>query len=302
MAPPTTPLRLLLAYATVVLLWGTTPLAIKWSSEGPGFLFGVVARMTIGTGCVLTLLFIARLRLLLHRRVLWSYTAGAIQIYGAMLCVYWSSQFIPSGWISVIFGLSPLITAVMASAWLGERTLGLRQVFAFALGLGGLAVMFGSARALGCEAVLGIVGVLASALLQCGSAVWIKRIDAGSPALVQLAGSLLFAMPLYLATWWLLEESWPKALSPRNVAAIIYLGVVATTLGFSLYFFLLRSITATALSLISLVSPVLALYIGHSVNGEVLGARVLLGTALVLAALALFQGFGFPRPAENREA
>lgn len=295
-------MRLLLAYATVVLLWGTTPLAIKWSSEGPGFLFGVVARMTIGTGCVLTLLILARQRLLLHRRALWSYTAGAVQIYGAMLCVYWSSQFIPSGWISVIFGLSPLITALMASAWLGERALGLRQMFAFALGLGGLSVMFGSARALGCEAVLGIVGVLASALLQCGSAVWIKRIDAGSPALVQLAGSLLLAMPPYLATWWLLEESWPKALSPRNIAAIIYLGVVATTLGFSLYFFLLRSITATALSLISLISPVLALYIGHSVNDEPLSARVLLGTGLVLAALALFQRVGFPHLVRKSEA
>ena len=295
-------MRILLAYATVVLLWGTTPLAIKWSGEGPGFLFGVIARMTIGTGCVLVLLIVARQRLLLHRRAVWSYAAGALQIYGAMLCVYWSSQFIPSGWISVIFGLSPLITALMASAWLGERAPGPRQLFAFALGLGGLSVMFGSARALGCEAVLGIVGVLASAILQCGSAVWIKRIDAGSPALVQLAGSLLFAIPPYLATWWLLDERWPVALSQRNATAIIYLGVVATTLGFSLYFFLLRNITATALSLISLVSPVLALYIGHSINHEPFSGRILLGTGLVLAALALFQGIRFSRLIRNSEA
>ena len=36
------------AFIGVVLIWSTTPLAIKWSSLGAGFLFGVTARMTIG--------------------------------------------------------------------------------------------------------------------------------------------------------------------------------------------------------------------------------------------------------------
>jgi hypothetical protein len=38
-------MRIAIAYITVVLLWATTPLAIKWSGEGPGFLFGVTGRM-----------------------------------------------------------------------------------------------------------------------------------------------------------------------------------------------------------------------------------------------------------------
>ncbi len=48
MAGVFTLMRIRLTYLTVVLLWTTTPLAIKWSGEGPGFLFGVTARMTIG--------------------------------------------------------------------------------------------------------------------------------------------------------------------------------------------------------------------------------------------------------------
>ncbi|HLF97561.1 MAG TPA: EamA family transporter, partial [Methylococcaceae bacterium] len=45
-------MRVPLAYIGVILLWATTPLAIKWSGEGPGFLFGVTGRMAIGAACV----------------------------------------------------------------------------------------------------------------------------------------------------------------------------------------------------------------------------------------------------------
>ncbi|MBU2479196.1 MAG: EamA family transporter, partial [Gammaproteobacteria bacterium] len=36
------------AFLGVILIWSTTPLAIQWSSEGGGFLFGVAARMWLG--------------------------------------------------------------------------------------------------------------------------------------------------------------------------------------------------------------------------------------------------------------
>lgn len=288
-------MRITAAYVTVVVLWGTTPLAIKWSGEGPGFLFGVTARMAIGMVCVLALLGLTQNGLPLHRSARISYLAGAVQIFGAMIAVYWSAQFIPSGWISVVFGLSPLLTALMAAAWLGERGLGARPLLAFALGLAGLLELFGSARAFGGDAVLGVAGVFVSALLQCGSAVWIKRIDAALPALSQLAGSLLLAMPAYLATWIIIGERWPAELSPQTLWSILYLGVVATTLGFSLYFFLLRKLSATALSLITLISPVLALLLGHWINHEPITSRVMAGTALVLGALLLHQSAGWSR-------
>jgi len=155
-------MRIPLAYISIVLLWATTPLAIKWSGEGPGFLFGVTGRMAIGTLCILLMLSLSGQRLAWHRKALLTYLAVAVQIYGSMLVVYWAAQFIPSGWISVIFGLSPLMTALLAALWLGERSLTLGRLLAYVLGIGGLWVMFGSALQLGHDAVLGIVGVLAS--------------------------------------------------------------------------------------------------------------------------------------------
>lgn len=85
-------MRIHLAYITIILLWATTPLAIKWSGEGPGFLFGVTGRMTIGTVCILLMLGLSGQRLARHRKALQTYLAVAVQIYGSMLVVYWAAH------------------------------------------------------------------------------------------------------------------------------------------------------------------------------------------------------------------
>ena len=284
-------MRITLTYISVILLWATTPLAIKWSGQGPGFLFGVTARMAIGTVCILLVLALMRQRLAWHRKALLTYLAIALQIYGAMLTVYWAAQFIPSGWISVIFGLTPLMTALLAAIFLGERSLTLGKLLAYGLGIGGLVVMFGSALQLGHDAVLGIGGVLVSAFLQSISAVWVKRIAAKLPALSQVTGGLLLALPAYLLTWWLVDGHWPVLLTPTSLAAIIYLGIIATSLGFVLYYYLLTHLPATRVALITLVSPLLALMLGHFMNHEPLTIKVVTGTLLILSALIVHTFF-----------
>ena len=284
-------MRIYLAYISVILLWATTPLAIKWSGQGPGFLFGVTARMAIGTVCILLVLALMRQRLAWHRKALLTYLAIALQIYGAMLAVYWAAQFIPSGWISVIFGLTPLMTALLAAIFLGERSLTLGKLLAYGLGMGGLIVMFGSALQLGHDAVLGIGGVLVSAFLQSLSAVWVKRIAAKLPALSQVTGGLLLALPAYLLTWWLVDGHWPVLLTPTSLVAIIYLGIIATSLGFVLYYYLLTHLPATRVALITLMSPLLALMLGHVMNHEPLTLKVVTGTLLILSALIVHTFF-----------
>lgn len=284
-------MRIYLAYISIILLWATTPLAIKWSVEGPGFLFSVTARMTIGLVCLLLMQGLSKQHMAWHRKALMTYLAVAVQIYGSMLAIYWAAQFIPSGWVSVIFGLLPLMTAILAAIWLRGNSLTLGNLLAYVLGLGGLWIMFGSALQMGYDAVLGIVGVLVSTFLQAVSSVWIKRIDGKIPALSQVTGGLLLSLPLYLITWALFDGHWPTEISPVSWASIIYLGMIATTAGFVLYYYLLLYQSATKVALITLVSPVMALLLGHAVNHEPLTMKVLTGTLLILGALLMHEFF-----------
>lgn len=294
-------MRIHLAYISVVLLWATTPLAIKWSVEGPGFLFGVAGRMTIGLICILLMLALAKQRLPWHRKAIQTYLAVAVQIYGSMLAVYWAAQFIPSGWISVIFGLLPLMTALLAAVWLGERSLTPNKLLAYVMGVSGLWVMFGSALQLGHDSVLGIIGVLVSTFLQAVSSVWVKRIDGKIPALSQVTGGLLLSVPLYLLTWAIFDGHWPAEISLISLESIIYLGAIATTFGFVLYYYLLLHQSATRASLVTLVSPIMALLLGHAVNHEPLTIKVVTGTLLILGALVVHEFFARPRDPKQED-
>lgn len=283
-------MKILAAYCTVILIWSTTPLAIKWSGEGPGFLLGVTARMVIGLLCVLLLLLAKRQRLPWQRRALACYLAVGVHLYGSMLAVYWGAQWIPSGWVAVIFGLTPLLTAILSRLWLRGYRSSSQQWLAYGGGLAGLAILFGSAPDHGPNALCGMLGVLLSALLQALSAVWIKRLEAGIAPLCQLGGGLLLAVPAYLATWAWFDGIWPPPLLPvPALASIVYLGVVATTIGFPLYYYVLNHLAATRVSLITLVTPVSALYLGNWINGEPLTARIAGGTACILLSLLVHE-------------
>ena len=282
--------RLILAYIGVVLVWTTTPLAIKWSSVGVSYVFGVTARMSIGLLCLLLLALLRRQGLPWHRLALLSYLAAAVQLYASMLITYWSAQFVPSGWISVIFGLSPFMTAFMAAAYLKERSLGWGKLCAYSLGVGGLIVMFSSALDLHELALQGVIGVLAATFIHAASAVWVKQIQAKLPALQLITGGLLLAVPVYLLTWyWLDGGVLPQQIQPQTLYSILYLGGVATTLGFGLYYFVLNNMQATNVAMMNLMTPVMSLLLGYTVNQEPLGIKTITGTGLIMCALLIYE-------------
>lgn len=281
------------AFITVVLIWSTTPLAIKWSSDGIGFLSGVTARMLIGL--VLCALVVRLLRIPMHRdagsrRV---YLIAGLGIYGAMMAVYWGAQYIPSGMVSVIFGLSPILTGVLAAVVLNEQTLTPLKIGGGLLGLGGLLMIFSHGISGGTDMFLGFLMVLLSTLIHCISGVWIKRLNMPVHALAMTTGGLMVAVPLYLLTWIVAEVVFgagalPQQIPARTLAAVLYLGVFATVFGFALYYFLLSRVTAGSLSLVTLITPVLALYIGSVFNNEVLTLNTFTGTGMILAGLSLY--------------
>jgi len=277
------------AFVGVVLIWATTPLAIKWSSEGAGFLFGVASRMVLGVFVCLVLIALLSRRMPWHRQALLTYLAGGLGLWGAMTSVYWSAQYIPSGLISVLFGLSPVVTGVMAAIWLDERVLTPMRILGLALGLTGLGVIFGYSLETGAGSTLGIAGVLVSVHIHSASAVLVKRIGAGMPALETTTGALLVAVPLFVAGWVLFDGSWPEPLPPRAGWSILYLAIFGSALGFILYFYVLSRIQASRVALITLMTPVIALFLGQAANGETVGARELAGTAIILSGLGCFQ-------------
>ena len=278
------------AYMSVILIWATTPLGIKWSGESVGYLFGVAARMSIGLIMCLLLIALLSRRMRWHREALLTYLVAGFGMWLAMTAVYWAAQRISSGLISVIFGLAPVVTGWMAALWLREPVFTPFRILGMLLGVAGLATIFGRSAGFGEQAVFGALGVLVSVFAHSASTVWVKRIGSHMHPLETTTGALMIAVPLYLSSWWLVDGGvWPEVIPQRTLAVIVYLGVVGSVIGFVLYFYLLRHSRASRVALITLVTPVAALMIGHLLNGETVGTAEWVGAALILIGLTSYQ-------------
>lgn len=281
--------RLLLAYIAVVMIWATTPLGIQWSGAEVGFLFGVTARMVLGALVAIPVLRLLGLRMVYTRRALLAYAAGSLAIFGGMLSTYWAAQYLPSGMISVLFGTAPIFTSLLAAWWLGER-LTWYGMAGMLMALGGLALIFHERISFQSVGGLAVLAMLASALMHATSTVLVKKVRAPISGSVISVGALWLSALLFVVVWWGFDGQWPEHAGLRTWGSIVYLAVFGSVFGFMLFFYALQHLSASLMGLITLVAPVLALWLGWVVQDEVLPPQAMLGTALVLGGLLLAQG------------
>lgn len=276
------------AYLGVVAIWSTTPLGIVWSGQGVHFTVPLFVRMAIGLAVCGQWLLLNRIGLPLDLNACKSYAYAGVSIWASMLCTYWGAQFIPSGLISVVFGLSPILTGLFAWLWLREDAFTPLKLMGMALGLAGLVLIFGDSIRSGSARHWGVAAVLLAVTLQAWGLVAVKRLQAEIPAMAQTTGALAITVPLSGLSL-LLLGTWPAQVPVRTALAMVYLGVFGSAIGFSLYYYLIRQLEAGRVALITLITPVTALLLGMALNGERLSLRIVAGCTLILLGLVLYE-------------
>jgi drug/metabolite transporter (DMT)-like permease len=282
-----------LLYATaglLTLIWGTTWSVIAIGLRGLPPFTGVALRFTIAATVLLVLGRILGVRFGRSRieRRLWIVEAIFSFIISYSI-VYWAEQWVPSGLTSVLWATFPFFVAVMAHFVLpGERLswVGLAGIVA---GFAGVAVIFSEDfELLGghdvrlASAVL-LLSPLAGAVAHVAVKRWGKDVHPVSLAAVPmgLAAGTLAAVALAV------ERGRPITLDTTAVAALLYLAVAGSAVTFTLYYWLLSHVSATALSLITYLIPVVAVTIGTVFMDEPLTARTVAGAAMVLGGVVI---------------
>ena len=288
-------MRVLLAYFGVVLIWATTPLAIQWSSHSLSFIAAALLRMTFALALGLLINTLLRRKLFAVPKVWQVYAAGAIGIFPNMPVVYWSAQFIPSGLVAVIFAMSPFVTGLLSMILLKQNPFNPRRMLALFMALSGLIIIFCQQCHLRDHAAYGILGILLSCFMFGFSSVLVKKVSknlaVATDAFNQTLGSLLFSLPGLALSWWLLDGHVPEAISMKSWIGVSYLATLGSLLGITLFFYVLANMSATAVSLITLMTPILALLLGAVAAHELMGWPMLLGTGLVIIALLIYLDF-----------
>jgi len=83
------------------------------------------------------------------------------------------------------------------------------------------------------------------------------------------------------------ERDLPISFDATSVGAILYLALLGSALSFSLWYWLLSHAAASRASLISYLNPVVAVGVGILFLREPITLRILAGSALVVAGVAL---------------
>ena len=131
--------------------------------------------------------------------------------------------------------------------------------------------------------------LLLAVFIYSGSLVWLKRIGDDSPPLATTVGTLIVSLPFFGLVWYLTDGQVPAMIPPRAGAAIVYLGVFGSVIGFALYYYMIKHLDTSKVALITLITPVIALLLGHGFNGEDIGLRLWGGTGLILLGLSVHQ-------------
>jgi drug/metabolite transporter (DMT)-like permease len=244
--------------------------------------------MAIGLLVLLIILHFMKIQLPWHRKAQRLYIVSGLPLYVAMSCVYWAAQHIPSGWISVVFGLSPIITSVLARLILKDSRLSPTRILGMFTGLLGLVVVFMESITVSASALLGILTVVLSASAQSLGSVLLKQQQPDLHPVAITAGSIVVALPLFVLNC-IIAGGWPESVPPKTALSIVYLGLLGSAVGFPLYFHLLKRLAPERVAIITLVTPVTALLLGAALNAETISNKVWTGTVLILAGLTIYE-------------
>jgi drug/metabolite transporter (DMT)-like permease len=286
--------RILIAsgFILISIIWGSTWLAIKIGLESMSPLFAVALRFLLASLLLQVIMKIRGEGLPWNRSAVKAYLVlGFLSFSFPFALVYAGEQYIPSGLASIIFAVYPIVVAV-GSVWLlPNEKLNAYKVAGILLGFSGVLVVFWSDISLADrQGLVGMGMVLASTLLQGTSLVLTKRIVHNISSMALTLGGMLFGVIILFVMAFLFEDVQALHFDGKSIGSILYLGTFGSVVTFVTYYWLLKRVQAVFLSLVSLITPILAVVLGSVWLQEQLAPRTLLGAAIVLLGIVIANG------------
>jgi drug/metabolite transporter (DMT)-like permease len=299
--------QLVLAFASVYLIWGSTYLAIKFAIETiPPFLMAGVRFLISG----LILYGWARMKGAARpTKIHWKSAAvvGVLLLLGGNGGVVWAEQRVASGVAALIVAIVPVWIAIMEWRHGGKKP-GWQVIAGLAAGTLGLLLLASPG-----EAALGArVDLIGAAVLVFATLCWAtgslraKHSPLPDSPLLSTGMEMLMGGAALVLAGVLTGEVGQvnfAGMSGKSLLSLAYLTTFGSLIGFTAYVWLLRVGSPTRAATYAYVNPVVAVFLGWLLAGEAITPRTILATLVIVGGVVLITSAraGKPSPAPPAE-
>lgn len=283
---PATPV--ILGFAAIYLIWGSTYLGIRYAVET----IPPLVMMSIRHSVAGVLVYVWARARGAEKPTLkeWSHAAvaGGLLFLGSHGTLAWAEVQVPSGLAALLCATLPLWTVLIARADGTEPSLNAKAIAGILLGFGGVALLIG-------PDLLGQrLNWLAAGTVLFGSLSWAmgtaytRKASLPSSKVLSAAMQMISGGVLLLIAGGISGERvrWSDV-TLRSTLALAYLIVFGSIVAFTVYTWLVGVSSPSMLSTYAYVNPVVAVFLGWVLAGEALNLRIVVATGIILAGVAL---------------
>jgi drug/metabolite transporter (DMT)-like permease len=295
--------KVILAFAAVYIIWGSTYLGIRFAIETlPPFLMAGARFSLAGT-----LMFVWAKFHGDNGGWSWAQWRRALLI-GALLLlcgnggVTWAEKYIASGLVALLVATEPVWVVVLNWAITRERP-NAKVLLGVLIGLVGVGLLVGGGLSQGpgvsAMSMVGALAVLLASLGWATGSVYANRrpitttTSLASGMQMIAGGGLLLLLGLVAGDFQRFDFA---RVSWTSLIAFFYLAIFGALLGFTAYGWLLRNVSTARAATYAYVNPAVAVFLGWLLASEPLTLRMLVAAAVIVGSVVLITTYGAEQP------
>jgi drug/metabolite transporter (DMT)-like permease len=282
----------LLSFASVYVLWGSTYYAIRVGVESiPPYVLAGIRHLTVGLAFYPVVRRTTREKPTLAQ---WrtAFIVGCLLLAVGNGTVSWAEQTVPSGIAALLVATVSLWMVLVDWLRPGGTRPAARVIGGFLLGFAGMALLVGPKHLGNSERInpIGAFALIGASLAWASGSIFSRHHPLPRSPLLSMAMQALCGGAALCVFAILTGETRNFRLADvttRSWISLAYLIVFGSGLGFSAYVYILKHSTAAHVATYAFVNPVVALFLGWFLAAEPLSLRTFLASAIILTAVIL---------------
>lgn len=282
-----------LLYALVVVIWGTTWIAITLQQQSEiSTTVAVFWRFFISAIVLFAFVVMSRKLQKLATQDHLFCMLQACCIFGFnFVCFYYAVQYISSGLEAVIFSMAVIFNTINAKVFFAQQ-ISSRFYPAALFGLFGIIALFWHdvvGTTLNSNTLIGIgLCILGTYGFSLGNMISTRHQKQGLDIFTTNAYAMLYGSLLMALISWFKHDNFFPSMSGSSVSALLYLAIFGSVIGFTAYFYLVGRIGAGKAAYSTLLFPLVALVISTIWEGYHWQMNAVIGVILILCGNAIF--------------